>query len=140
MTVVSEVLEVDRWIYATLSADATIISEVADRIHDHPAPKESRPLITFQYIGGSDVIVTGGHRVMTRGRWIVRAIVDGSSHGPAEPIAIRIDELLNDATGSTAQGTILSSVRDTPFRLSEVDGELNYRHLGGIYTIRSQAT
>jgi hypothetical protein len=82
----------------------------------------------------ADVTSVNGTRILIGGVYVVAAVVDGSSYGPAVPIADRIDAVLQRASGPGRDGVIVEScIRERPFKLPEDDGDVHFRHLGGVY-------
>jgi len=129
----AELLTIKAWLKGLLDGNAV---GVADRVYDAPAPPGSTfPLVTFQYLDGADVRGVGPARIMTDGLWLVRAINQSNDYGTLSTIVDSIDSLLQ---GSHGAGSVLGSVRESPFELTEeVDG-VKYIHLGGMYRIYAQ--
>ena len=80
----------------------------------------------------------GGGRVWSTGLWLVRGVDKATSFATLKSIETRIDALLHAKSGSVAGGTIYESVREQPFRLTEIVDPVRYLHLGGIYRIRAK--
>lgn len=134
-----ELTRVDAWLYAVLSADAVLTAAVGGRIYSDVAPQDvAFPYALFSYQGGHDVRAVGPHRIMAHATYQVKAIDRNESYGGIDGIADRIDALLQGASGSILDGHVLSCVRDQVVRYSEVDGGVQYRHLGGLFSIIAQ--
>ena len=129
----AELTAIKTWLQGLLDGNAV---GVADRVYDAPAPPTSAfPLVTFQYLDGADVRGVGPARIMTDGLWLIRAINKSNDYATISGIADSIDTLLQGVLGS---GSVLGSVRERPFELTEeVDG-VKYVHLGGVYRIYAQ--
>lgn len=144
MTVVgsvrSETTRVSRWLTATLATDTTIISLIgANNVHSRRAtPGAHYPLIIHQMLGAADVRGSGPYRIMTNGLWLVKAVGETRDILDLEPIADRIDELLQAGSGTAADGIVLSSVREYPFELDEHENGKDFLHLGGAYRCLAQ--
>ncbi len=125
----------DKWLYATLSADATLIPLIAGRVYDGIAPSGTTlPYVVFNYQGGYDVRGNGPIRVMVSGVYLVKAVGQGSSFASLWPIVSRIDTLLHAQHGANADGEAWAA-REQPFKYLEIDEGVQYRHLGGLYRV-----
>jgi hypothetical protein len=67
--------------------------------------------------------------------WTVKGIVRGSKSGPAEDIDRAIRELLDDATLTISGGQTFDVARASDLDYTELDGDTQYRHHGGIYRV-----
>lgn len=130
----------ERWIYAKLSTDATLITKVGTRTYNTRRPPESAlPCVIWQLQSGDDVILLGAVRLWSNLRYLVRGIGEtGSYGGDLQAIADRIDALLHGASGSNVDGTVWTCVRAAPFQMIETVAGREYRHLGGIYRIQAR--
>lgn len=129
----AELVTIKTWLKSLLDGNAV---GVADRVYDAPAPPlASFPLVTFQYLDGADVRGVGPARIMTDGLWLIRAINKSNDYGTISGIANSIDTLLQGSPGS---GSVLGSVRERPFELTEEVDSVKYIHLGGVYRIYAQ--
>jgi hypothetical protein len=143
-----ETTRIDQWLTAALLADAQLAAIVGTKVFSGMAPRESTwPVVVFQFLGGSDTATGAGvNRIMHRGVYMVKGVTEGPSYGPPlQTIADRIDAVLHGKpdpgsmiVASVGGASILSSVREQPFRLEEeIDGR-HYRSLGGFYRIQAQ--
>lgn len=125
----------DKWIYATLSADATLLPLIGGRVYDTlAAAGTALPYVVFSYQGGYDVRGNGPIRVLHSGLYLVKAIGQGTSFATLAPIAARIDALLHAKHGVNTDGDAWA-VREQPFKYLEIDNGVQYRHLGGLYRV-----
>jgi hypothetical protein len=129
----NENLTAETWFVSVLGGDA---AGVGERIFDGAAPRGTAfPLIVFQWHGGHDVRGVGPARIMTSGVYLVRAIGQVTSYATLKPIAEAIDQLLQGASGTTVDGTVIGCVREQPYKKLEVIDDQEYRHLGGFYRL-----
>lgn len=136
---------IDDWLHDRLAGDAALVALLGgeERIYADIAPTDAKyPLVVFQMTGDPmDVMVHNDIRIMCEAPYMVKAIDEGMSYARAQQIADRIDFLLTRASGSVAGGRIEFCVREKPIRYPEQsDDGREYRHLGGEYNIRAQAS
>ena len=139
-----------RAVYKTLSDDATLAAlhnGVVEDIwgKDEELPSEAFPFISISVMPQEDVYYNGHARAKTDQQVLVRGIqaysADGIYSGTLQSIADRVDTLLHGKTipvYDTDGETVLGSAyiyRISPFRDRYVDGSIEYRHLGGIYSV-----
>jgi hypothetical protein len=107
----------EEWLSATLNGDPTLTALVPGAAWNTQADEgTSYPLYMVKVIGET------------------AAFLD------VDVAAARIDALLHRASGTVADGTIVSCVREQTFRLSEsIAGGLQYRQAGGLYRINAQS-
>lgn len=137
-----ETIEIaEKWLYATLSADATLAGLVADRISGTLSPELLElPYVTFLMQSSRDVSEVSGIRISTDNLYIVKAVGQTSTWDDLAPIASRIDYLIHRPGSVMIQGSgSLTCIREMVHQQAEVDEGLQYRHLGGIYRIRASA-
>ena len=73
-------------------------------------------------------------RIMTQIDWLIVVMREGHGIAPLVPITMRLDTLLDGATGSTTLVNISSCVGLEPFQILETDKSgVQVRHAGGIY-------
>lgn len=139
-----EITRIAQWLKAKLSADSTITAACADGangIHwSKVTPKGHFPAVVFNFQGGSDIRGAGPLRIGVNGVWIVKAVVAGRDALLAQPLADRIDTLLQASSGSADGASIFACVRDAPFYMDEHDADTrqDYQHLGGRYRVLAQ--
>ena len=135
----AEISVAEKWMVGVLGADSTLISAVSDRIYAHVVPEGTAfPYIFITYQGGSDVLTNGAYRIMSKLRYVVRAVSNSTSSESARPIADRIDAVLHGKQGTVSLGVVFSAVRDQPFFMIEIRDGMHLRHVGGIYTVSSK--
>jgi len=137
----AELTASETWLYSVLAGDATLADLIADRVSEWPAPRDmAYPLVTYQFQNGHDTPGVSGVRIMTHETYLIRAIGRGGSYTDLKPIAKRIDELLQRESGATADGQVLSCVREQPYKLTYVDSGIFYKELGGFYHLQVSAS
>lgn len=134
-----ETLRVDQWLYERLSGDTTLSNLVGGRIYAYLAPQDATlPFVLYSHQAGHDVRGVGPARIMTSLVYQVKAVGQGGSFGPLKAIADRLDTLLQGASGSVVDGTVLMCVREQPIEYVEIEDGVQYRHLGGLWRIIAQ--
>lgn len=126
------------WLYGRLSGDAVLQGQgiTGDRIFDALAVTAAPIFIVFQYQGGFDVLPNGRDRLMSSLVFAVKVVGTGNSEAQLEPIVDRVDALLADAAGDTADGYHIESVREAELALPVVvEGDVVTRELGGLYRL-----
>jgi hypothetical protein len=139
-----------RVIYKTLTDDTTlaalhkgVVEDVWKR--DENAPDVAYPFIAFSVLEQDDAYYNGAIRANTTQRVLVRAVngtsVSGIYGGTLQTIADRIDTLLHNKTlniydtdGTTVLGKAFI-MREQPYRDRYLDGSIEYRYLGGFYSV-----
>jgi len=135
----SELDAIDRWLLAVLSGDGTLTGLVSTRIYDTLAPQgATMPYVVYQNQAGHDVRGVGPSRIMADVLYVVKAVCEGTSFTPVRAIADRIDTLLQGASGSNVDGTVLACVRESPFSMIETTDGKQYRWRGGVYRLWAQ--
>ena len=135
-----ELTRAETWLTATLLASAPLTALVGQRVYSHFAePGCAFPYVVFVYLGGRDVRGHASNRIMHSGLWLVKATINKPSFADVKPVADAIDVALHAAAGSVAGGgTVLSSVREQPFSLVDMEDGVQYRSLGGQFRILTQ--
>lgn len=133
-----ETARAEDWIFDTLNAAPAV---AGGRIYQGIAPQgnPTYPYVVYQFQGGADLDTASAARVWADVVYLVKAVTKGSGFGPLVAVADAIDARLHGASGATADAAIDACVREQPFQLSEADGGVNYRHLGGIYRLKVRA-
>lgn len=140
-----------RVIYRILSADAAltalhkgVVEDIWKR--DESAPDSAFPFTSFSLLDeGQDRYFNGASRALTEYMVLVRGIQkftgDASWGGTLQSIADRIDTLLHnktvtitDTNNTTPIGTAYI-YRISPYRDRFIEGDTEYRYLGGIYSV-----
>ena len=118
----------DTWLFSTLDAALSV------PVSTHPAPGEADPpYVTFTPVSAIDILTGNDNRIQTEYRYLVRAIDRGRSFPFA--LADAVDAALNRVRGSAAGGQVIACVRAAPFSVAEDVEGVEYRHIGGEYTI-----
>lgn len=142
-----ETFRAETWLYSVLSADSGAgglnhaTTGVAGRIYAYVAPAGAAfPLVVFSHQGGHDVRGVGPGRIMASMLYQAKVIGKGTSanFGNIKALADRIDSLLHGKSGATADGRVLSCVREQGISYVEASGSDVYSHLGGLYRIQVQ--
>lgn len=133
----NEVYEAGKWLQATMEGDSTLDGMTNGAYMDSVPEDVKLPAIRYHVQGAQQVRGVGpGHksRIMTRIDWLVVVMHEGHMIAPLVPIVMRLDTILDGATGSTALANIDSCVMTEPFQLLETDKSgVQVRHAGGIY-------
>ena len=75
MSAGQELMAVAEWLYARLTADATLGGLVGTRVYADLAPESAAfPMVVFQFQTGEDVDAAGGIRVLANTEWLIRGI------------------------------------------------------------------
>lgn len=96
---------------------------------------QTLPAIRFTDLSPSDTNGASGQRILVRGLYLVAVVGKTADYGDLVAAADRLDDRLQRSSGLLSPVWVLSVVRQSPFKLAEVDGDVQYRHLGGIYQI-----
>jgi hypothetical protein len=67
--------------------------------------------------------------------WTVKGVVRGPKSSPAENIDAAVREILDDATLTITGGETFDVSRASDLDYTELDGDTQYRHHGGIYRV-----
>lgn len=136
---IADALTVDRWLYSTITGDATLGPLVGTRVYVDIAPQSaSYPLIILIPPALDQTVRPAGPGiVMHTGQWAVKA-VGPDTFEALEAIVRRLHEILHSASGSVSSGTVIGAVVEGRIRYTEtVEGQI-YRHLGIILKVHSQ--
>lgn len=139
----NEASKVAEYIYTTLSQDPTIQGIVGKhpslgtwQIYEVHHPKDAKyPLIVFMPQTATMMRGTGGHKILRRCQYIIKAICMGDSFAPLASITNRIDVLfhrdqVNDDDEFVAGCSVVSDLQYTTME----DG-VRYNHQGSIVEI-----
>lgn len=127
------------WIATKLKTDPTLLSlvpSIASRVYDRAAPQGTPyPLVRMDILsGGNDEEVFEG-RVWSTPLVLVYAATDQQTTGAIEPIANRIDTLLESASGTVTNGVIAICIRERGFQIPDATVVPNVSRLGGEYRV-----
>lgn len=136
---IADALTVDRWLFGTLTGDATMQALVDQRWYVDLAPASALYPLGILIPPAMDMTVrpAGPGIVMHTGQWAVKALGPDSFEA-LEPIVKRAHELLHGASGAVSSGTVIGAVVEGRIRYTEtVEGQI-YRHLGILLKVFSQ--
>lgn len=131
---------VEPWLWTTLSSDGVLIGIIgADNIAGTLAPDLlDPPYVAWLCQSTRDILGNAGQIIAVDTLYEVKAVAQTSSWDDVRPAARRVHELLHRPNEVvTADVGSLSCVRERIIQYPEVDGGVQYRHLGGIYRIRA---
>lgn len=145
-----EAVGVAEWLTATITQDAAMqaalgVPDAAGaqaRVWDGIAPVATPyPFITFTIGDGQDWNPVGsGDRVMTAFSITVKGTDKGESYAPMSALAKRLYTLLtgNHNAAIAQGGTILTGRRTQAIQYPEQANGIEYRHIGGTFSIITQ--
>lgn len=138
----AETARIRAFIYTTLTTDPTLQGLIGTRCYHAVAPAGAQyPFVVFQMLsGGNDLLGVGTTRIWSAPLFIIKAVCKGTSTGPVEPVANRIDQLLHAKSGTVTNGVIWECVRERPFDLPTVEDGVSYQQLGGEFRFRASQT
>lgn len=125
----------DRWLYQVLSGDATLSGLVGGRIYNTLAPQDAAmPFVVFNVQASGDTYTLGPTALGVDTVYQVKCIAP--SRGVAEPVLLRLDELLSAQSGtSTATVRILAVMRTGWVSYTEYGDGVRYEHVGGLWRV-----
>lgn len=141
MSIARSLAALERWLYATLTADASLTAITGGQVYFDSVPDTAT--VPYVYITNSDMRDlkgTGPNIYATRAHYAVRCVAETPPGGLTTALinaAERIHTVLHAGSGSNADGSTIACVREQPFSMTERDPATGrpYRHLGGIYRI-----
>jgi hypothetical protein len=145
-----EVLRSDKWIYGILSADATLIAELAADVEndalaavymDEAPEGATYPFLIMQMLSDIDVKGIGAEVVIVDAVYQIRWVGETESYQDAKTALDRVDVLLHKQTGTQDDATITACSRDgTRVRFKETTNGRHYRHRGVNYRVLVEET
>jgi hypothetical protein len=127
------------FIYSRLSADGTLRGLIPGGIHSEYAPEgTASPWVVYKQMDpGRDLTALGAdaQRIKSEPLYIIEAVGKVGSYLPLDPIAARIDALLQGASGAAGDGYVSDCRRESAYSLAELVDTVDYRHLGGQYRL-----
>ncbi len=129
---------VEQFIYTTAAAATGVASAVGTRIHAEIVPQGGQfPCILFSNLGGTDMSMVSGGRLMSTFRYKV-VVVGLAGFSEIDAVAAALCSALHQQRNvTTASGEVLSSLRIEPFSMVERVGDKPIYHRGGIFSIRT---
>lgn len=135
----TQTLTVDKWLYALLSTDATLLGAAPGGVHADAAPRGTAfPVVIFALQDAIDGMSFNGVRILTKATYEVKVVGAVGGYNAIDTAYGRVDALLHRASGSATGGYVYSCFRIEPFRYREDLDGVEYRHLGGLYEIQVQ--
>lgn len=135
----NEVYEAGEWIQSKIENDGTLSGMINGAFMDMVPEEVKLPAIRYHVQAPLTVRGLGpGHnaRILTRLDWLIVVMREGHEIAPLVPIVMRLDTVLDGASGSTTLCNIDSCVMVEPFQILETDKSgVQVRHAGGIYRI-----
>lgn len=130
-----------QWIIGILGADTTLAGFAPGGVKRALAPPDTAtPFVIVGYQAGSDVTTMNAFRVMSSLLFQVKASGPASGTVALANAAEQIDVLLDQKSGTTTGGYVLSCSRQSPLEVDElVTGEL-WTNIGGLYRLQIEQT
>lgn len=131
------------FLYATLSADATLASYAPGGVWRGLAPDATpTPFVVIAFQSAMDTTTMNEFRILSRILYQVKAVGPASQTAQIASAAARIDDLIGKpaVSGTVSGGYIGASYRQSPLFLDQdVNGEV-WSDIGGLYRLEIQAT
>lgn len=107
-------------------------------IYHGVAPQNSAfPLLVFSKQSGTEVDRMGGEAYRTT-LWTIKAIARGTSSSTAEDIDKAVFDLLHFGTLTITGADTMFMARESDVEFVETSGDVQYRHVGGVYRVAYQ--
>lgn len=140
----NESIHFDAWLVALLKADIGAgglfepagVAAVSGVWSEVIPPKAALPAVRFTDLAPHDSNSLSGSRILVSGLYLVVVTGDVKDYKPLVPAADRLDTILHGARGHASPVWVLSCVRESPFKQTDTDGDVQYRHLGGVYRVQ----
>ena len=130
----------DEYLFNLLSNDAALTALVGNRIYADLEPQANTqyPICLWQWqASGMDVRPVGKPFVAANLLYLIKAI-DRSFQFP-QAVMDRVTTLLDNSAGTIASGgQVLFCQREMPWRLTEVDAGVTYKHVGATFRLLVQ--
>lgn len=145
MTLLAELPRIERFIYQTLSGDATITGIVANRIYSGAIPQSVTlwpAIVYYPLSAGEDVRGPGPTRIWTAPLYLIKAVSQSASVATLQTLCDRIETLFHGLKGSANGDTIIQfCLRERAFRMTTVEapGNTIFAHLGGEFRFAASA-
>lgn len=131
----------ERFLYGTLTADATLIGIVGNRVYGHVVPPSAtRPYVFYTLVDpGEDASEVSAIRIWSNMIYTVRLVNKTESYASLEAGSSAITAALHRASGSNISGVIVGCIKEAPFALLEIEPDgSQLRHLGGRFRLYVQ--
>lgn len=132
---------VDPWLFAKLSASAALAAIVGNRITNGAALGNlATPFVTWDMNSSRDITTAQGDILWNESLFEVKVIGHGGSFSvPGRAMSIIHGLIHGVKNEATAKGGTITCHRDRVIRYPELDDNVQYRHVGGIYRIQAHA-
>lgn len=132
------IVAANKWLYAVLTADATIAGLVGTKVIGEVVPTDVNPPYIYYTLTAPEpnLQTLEANTIWSSLLYTVRMVDRAESYNNLETGAAAIVDALNRASGSNASGVILASVYVQPFALMEIDrAGFELRHLGAQFRL-----
>lgn len=129
--------EATTWLYGTLTGVpiSGVVGVFEDAAPEGSTAKDDVWVEFEAQAGGLDVAEVAEQRIWTEFAFLVRAVSRGRSTIALKDIVTEIDNRLHRANGVTTDGQVISSVRTQEEQDHWLEQGVEYRSLGGIYSL-----
>jgi hypothetical protein len=123
------------WLYDTLTdTPITGVTGVYEDAAPQGATDKNSRWVEFElFAPGQDVAEVAEQRIWTELTFMVRVVMRGRSSVALTDIAAEVDDRLHRASGTTADGAVISSTRSQEHQENWTEMGIEYRALGGVY-------
>ena len=128
---------IDNALIAKLGADAALLALCPNGVYWDEAPAGMSRFVIVSLESAADVGVFGG-RAIEQKVYAIRARMLSTAGGDIKAAAARIDALLEDSPLTVTGFTWMTTYREAPIRLTEVDEVdpvIRWQHRGGTYRV-----
>jgi hypothetical protein len=132
------VVAVERFLYTTLTGDATLAAIVGTRVFGHAVPPAAtRPYVFYTLVDpGEDLSEVGAVRIWSNMIYVVRIVNKTESYPSLEAGSTAITNALHRASGSNISGAVVACIKEAPFAFIEIDQDgSQLRHLGSRFRL-----
>lgn len=132
-----EVAAADEWLDSVLNGDATLSTLLSGNGFWNTQPEQQTPFPhgVFQMMSANDYAAVGAYRIWANLTYLVKVIGRTGNYDALNAAVARVDALLHRASGTAADGTVWSCVREQVIRMPEdVSGD-QFRHSGAMYRL-----
>lgn len=132
---------VDPWLYSTFSGDLELTNIVGKRITNGGAlGPQATPWLTWDMNSSRDITTAnGGHTLWNESLFEIKIVGQGGSYSVVLPAAKRVHALIGKATNLQTPNGVITCRRDRVIRYVELDDNVQFRHLGGIYRVTAHS-
>ena len=128
----------DDGVLAILKADATLTTRAPGGVYRDMAPLgTAEPFVIVTLMAHLDIPQFGDAPAYEEGRYLVKAVGQGTSATATESAADRIHAVLHGALLTITGFTQMGSWRDERVSYVEADGPVRWQHRGGVYVVRA---